>query len=200
MKILFASVEHDQYVPRRGKSFEYHNFYLQLKNMPHEVRFFPFDRILEVGKERFNKELLAVVEEYQPDLFFAFMYTDEFDPKTLDEIKKKTTSVAWFSDDSWRFWNYSRFWAPHFSSGITTYSWMRKQYEKYGQPNVIRSQWGANTSVYRPTELRSEEIRPDVTFVGSWSKGRGEIVDALRKENIKVEVFGGGLAECSSSK
>ncbi len=195
MKILFAGLEHDQYNPKRGKSFEYNNFYLQLKAMPHEVRFFPFDRILEVGKEKFNEELLVTIEEFKPDLFFAFMYTDEFEPRILDKIKEKTKSVAWFSDDSWRFWNYSRIWAPHFSAVITTYSWMAERYKKYGQSNVIRSQWGANTLVYKPSELQSGERRPEVTFVGGWSKGRGQIVDALKKAGIPVEVFGGGWPE-----
>ncbi|MBS3903235.1 MAG: glycosyltransferase [Anaplasmataceae bacterium] len=192
MKILFTSVKHDQYLPRRGKSFEYHNFYLQLKNMPHEVRYLPFDRILEVGKEQFNKELLREIEDFKPDLLFAFMYTDEFDPDILNKIKEKTTSVAWFSDDSWRFWNYSRHWAPHFSCAITTYSYMSELYKKYGQPHVIRSQWGANTNVYKPSLLENNESRPEVTFVGGWSKPRGKIIDALKKAGIPVEVFGGG--------
>ena len=192
MKILFTSVEYDQYNPRRGKSFEYHNFYLQFKAMSHEVRYVPFDRILEVGKKKFNEDLLHEVQEFQPELLFAFMYTDEFDPNILDQIKKKTTSVAWFSDDSWRFWNYSRFWAPHFSAVITTFSWMPQYYKKYGQPNVIRSQWGMNASVYKPTSLDGSEKRPDVTFVGGWSKPRGKIVEAIKREGIPVEVFGGG--------
>lgn len=192
MKILFLSSEYDQYNPKRGNSFEYHNFYLQLKNMPHEVRYMPFDRILEVGRDQYNQELLQIVEDWQPDLVFSFMYTDELNPKILDQIKKKTLSVAWFSDDSWRFWNYSRFWAPHFSYVITTYSWMAERYKKYGQPNVIRSQWGANTTVYQPTVINQDEPRPDVTFVGGWSKPRGQIVEALKKGGVPVEVFGGG--------
>lgn len=192
MKILFAGVENDQYNPRRGKSYEYHNFLLQLKATSHEVEFLPFDRILEVGKEKFNQELLDKVNNWQPDVVFVFMYTDELDKKILDQIKKKTTSLAWFSDDSWRFWNYSRFWAPHFNWVITTYSYMPDLYKKYGQSNVIRSQWGANTTVYKPTEIKSDEKRPDITFVGGWSKPRGEIVDHLKRAGLPVEVFGGG--------
>ena len=190
MKILFASLENDKYDPKRGKSFEYHNFYLQLKDLPHQVEYFPFDRILEVGKDKFNEELLAKVEELKPDLFFAFMYTDEFDPVVLDKIKNRTTSVAWFSDDSWHFWNYSRIWAKHFSWAITTYSWMPEIYRKHGQPNVIRSQWGANTDVYKPS-LIPESDRPEVTFVGGWSRPRGMMVEKIRRSGVPIEVFGG---------
>jgi len=194
MKILFTSVENDKYNPKRGKSFEYHNFYLQLKNLPHQVEYFPFDRILTVGKEKFNQELLAKVEEFKPDLLFAFMYTDEFDPVILEKIKNKTVSVAWFSDDSWRYWNYSRVWAGHFTWAITTYSWMPEIYKKHGQPNVIRSQWGANTDVYKPSPIPNEG-RPEVTFVGGWSKPRGDIVEKIREAGIPVEVWGGGWQE-----
>lgn len=160
--------------------------------MPHEVRYFPLDRILEVGKEKFNEELLNIIEDFKPDLFFSFMYTDEFYPKILDEIKQKTTSVAWFSDDSWRFWSYSRHWASHFSFAITTYSWMPKLYKKYNQPNTIRSQWGANISTYKPVITTNIEERPEVTFVGGYSKPRVKIITALKKAGVPVEVFGGG--------
>ncbi|MFH0890881.1 MAG: glycosyltransferase [Candidatus Liptonbacteria bacterium] len=194
MRILFACLENDKYDPQRGKSFEYNNFYLQLKTMPHTVEYFPFDRILEVGRERFNQELLAKVEEFQPDLLFAFMYTDELLPETLEKIKEKTTSVAWFSDDSWRYWNYSRAWAKYFTWAVTTYSWMPEPYKKHGQPNVIRSQWGANIDVYKPGPV-PDAGRPGVTFVGGWSSQRGKIVEKIKRAGIPVEVFGGGWPE-----
>ncbi len=190
MKILFAGLENDKYDPKRGKSFEYHNFYTQLKSSSHQVEFFAFDKILQSTKDRFNAELLAKVIDFKPDVFFAFMYTDEFSPYILDKIKDRTVSIAWFSDDSWRYWNYSRIWAKYFSWAITTYSWMPEIYKKHGQPNVIRSQWGANIDVYKPSPVPAD--RPDTTFVGGWSKPRGEIVDKIRNAGIPVDVWGGG--------
>src|SRR3989344_1311373 len=118
LKIVYAGVRSENYDPKRRDSFEYVNFFTTLKNMAGvEVIEHPFDRILEVGKKKFNEELLEVVRREKPDLLFAFMYTDELDPAALKVIKEKTKtkSVAWFADDYWRFWNYSKHWPSYFT-------------------------------------------------------------------------------------
>src|SRR3989344_2009791 len=150
MKILFSSLENDSYSPKRGKAFEYNNFYLQLKALGYEVIFLPYDRILEIGKKKFNQELLELVRKEKPDLFFAFMFTDELDYATLEQIKELVSSLAWFSDDHWRLENYSRFYAPHFTKVVTTWSQAPAEYARYGVHNVIRSQWAANAATYQP--------------------------------------------------
>jgi hypothetical protein len=51
MKILYTGLDCQRYQPALGKTNEYNNFYLQLKNDPeHQVLYVPFERILEVGK------------------------------------------------------------------------------------------------------------------------------------------------------
>lgn len=220
MKIVFTAPEYHQYDPRKGKTNEYNNFYLGLKAAGHEVIFAPFDRILEgasearrgfaakmfdrnitlglfdrgaaAGRRRFNEELLETVQREKPDLFFAFLYTDELEPATLREIKKLTTSVAWFSDDSWRFWNYAAEWAPRFTWAITTYPWRVKDYARVGQPNVVVSQWGVNENFYHPLHDPIPGGVPEVSFVGSWSAPRGRIVASLLRAGIPVSVYGAG--------
>jgi spore maturation protein CgeB len=152
---------------------------------------FPYDRILEVGKKKWNLELLDIVEREKPDLFFAFMYTEELDFATLKYIKEKTktVSVAWFADDYWRFWNYSRHLAPYFSWVITTYSKAAEWYRKAGFQNVILSQWACNTSLYKPVEIKKDI---DVSFVGQRKSGRTKVIDALRRAGINVQCFGFG--------
>lgn len=195
MNIGFSGLRYNYYDPKKGSSFEYENFYTSLKNLPGvNVRYFPFEKILESGREKFNLEILDWAKSEKPDLLFVFMLSDEFDKRTLEELKKHTATVAWFADDSWRFYNYSKFWAPRFSWAITTYSWMPEIYKKYGQPNVIRSQWAANLNTYKPpAELPKE--RPAVTFIGGWSKPREKIITYLRNRGIPVTVFGGGWNE-----
>src|SRR3989344_6030933 len=93
LKIVYAGVRSENYDPKRRDSFEYVNFFTTLKNMAGvEVLEHPCDRILEVGKKKFNEELLELVRREKPDLFFTFMYTDELDPRVLLEIKKITKS------------------------------------------------------------------------------------------------------------
>lgn len=191
MKIVYAGIQNDLYDPKRGMSFEYTNFYLTLKNMSGvAVVEHPFDRILQVGKKKFNEELLALILREKPDLFFAFMYTDELLPNVLTEIKKITKSVAWFADDYWRFFNYSRHWPPYFTKVVTTYSKAADWYKKAGYDNVILSQWACNTAVYKPVLAEKKDI--DASFVGQMKSGRVKVIEALRREGINVKCFGFG--------
>ncbi len=190
MKIVYSALQFDKMNPSRGLSFEHSNFYESLTRFPGaEVLYFPYERMLDVGKEKMNQELLEAVRHEKPDLFFAFMYTDELDTKTLDAIKNITKSVAWFPDDHWRFDNYSKYYAPHFSWVVTTYSKAVEKYKEIGIQNVIHSQWAANTSTYKPS-LKSKDI--DVSFVGSWNKERGRVIRVLLEHGIRIEVYGNG--------
>ncbi len=192
LKVLYTGLGRENYNPTRGFSFEYNNFYLTLKNMKGvQIIEYPFDRILEVGKKKFNDELLELVKREKPDLLFAFMYTDELDKDTLRAIRRetKTKTVAWFADDYWRFWNYSRHWPPYFDWIVTTYSKALEWYRRAGFTNVIRSQWACNTAVYKPFDVPKDI---DVSFVGQWKPQRGRVVDFLRKSGIHVQTFGFG--------
>jgi len=189
MKIVFTGLENERYRPELGKTNEHNNFFKLLKSDPkNEVFYIPFDRIIEVGRKAYNEELLDTVRREKPDLFWAFMYTDEIERETLDEIKKLTTSVAWFSDDHWRLENYSRFYAPHFTKVITTWSKAKKMYAKYGIENVIRSQWGFNSGVYRSVVVPGQDI--NVSFVGMRTPHREKIINELRDAGISVFVRG----------
>lgn len=168
MKIFYCGLEHHNY-SGKGLSFEHQNFYESLRDFPGaEVVYFPYDRIPEIGRARYNEELVARVKEERPDLLFSFAVSDELLPAALAEIRQTTPTLVWFADDSWRFWNYSRFVAPQFSWAVTTYSWTPPLFKKYGQPNCIRSQWAANTRLYAPASALPHGLEtPDVVFVGA---------------------------------
>jgi len=191
MKIIFSGLEHNNYSAKKGTSFEKETFLKTLQDLPGvEVVYFSFDHILKVGKRRFNQELLELIKKEKPDLFLAYMYTDEFEVDALEEIKKYTTSLAWYADDSWRFWNYTRRWAPHFTWNITTYSWITGRAQSLGLSNFIRSQWAADIKLFHPPTTNI--FHPEVSFVGTWSRPRQKVIDALKRAGIKVEIFGNG--------
>jgi spore maturation protein CgeB len=199
MKIIYAGIKKDNYNPeRRGFSFEYNNFYLTLKGMSGvEVIEYPLEAIVGVGKKKFNQDLLNLVGREKPDLFFAFMLSEEFDTKTLDAVRGMTKSIAWFADDTWRLENYSRRYAPHFTWAITTWSKAKEKYARHGINNIIRSQWGCNPDIWKPVPV-ARDI--DVSFVGQRTSTRQKIVEELKKAGIKIRVRGrgwpgGGLAE-----
>ena len=192
MKIVYAGTRFNSYDPQGGHTFEFQNFLKTFQAMPGvEVFEHPFDRILEVGKDKYNEELFELVSRVRPEMLFVFMYTDELDPATLDRIKNetKTKTVAWFADDYWRFFNYSKRWAPHFSNVVTTYSKAVDWYRAAGFSNVILSQWACNTATYRPVDVPKDI---DVSFVGQRKSGRAVIVDALTQAGVSVECYGAG--------
>lgn len=192
MKIVYAGLQYHRFDPSKGLSFEHNNVYEGLRRFPGaEIIYFPFERILERGKRRFNEEVLTAVKNEKPDVFFAFMLSDEFTPEILERIKECTTSIAWFADDSWRFYNYSRFWAPRFSWAVTTCSWAPELYRKIVQCSVLRSQWAATVIV----SASKRDVVPDgpgVSFVGGWSRPRQNIIGALQRAGIDVAAYGNG--------
>ncbi len=192
MKILYAGLRHEFYDLGRGRSFEYLNFFSTLRSMSGvEVIEHPFDRILEVGRRKFNEELFALIQRENPDLFFVFMYTDELDREILLKIKNetKTKTLAWFADDYWRFWNYSRRWAPYFTWVATTDAKAVDRYRGAGSENVIHSQWACNTDIFKPFGIKKDI---DVSFVGQYKSPRAAVLRRLAREGINVEAFGFG--------
>ncbi|MBI4095126.1 MAG: glycosyltransferase [Candidatus Liptonbacteria bacterium] len=192
IKILYTGLERENYDPNRGLSFEYTNFYSTLKNMPGIlVTEFPFDPIVKKGRKKWNSELIQLLKERKPDVLFAFMYTNELDFDTLRFIRKETNtkSVAWFADDYWRFWNYSKYWPPYFDLAVTTYSKALAWYGKRGCKNVILSQWACNTNLYKPVDVPKDF---EVSFVGQWKPQRAGVINALKDAGVKVQTFGYG--------
>ena len=191
MKILYTGLKYTNYNPKLGLSFEHNNFYESLRLFSEvELLYFPYERILEVGREKWNIALLELIKKEKPGLFFAFMFTDELSKSILEEIKKYTTSMAWFSDDHWRFDNYSKYYAPYFSWIATTYSQAVERYQKIGVRNVIYSQWAANINIYKL--IYGDSTLIDISFVGGWSRPRQKIVSALKKAGIDVKIYGSG--------
>ena len=198
MKILYTGLQYNYYNPNQGLSFEHNNFYLGLLNYPGaEVKYFPYDRILEVGKKRWNQELLETVKKNPPDLLFCFMFTDELAIRTLEQIKQLTTSLAWFADDHWRIYNYSRFYAPHFTWSVTTWSRAPAIYGQYKIKNIIRSQWACNTKLWKSLPVRKEI---GVSFVGQRTEERASVITQLREAGINVYTRGWGWPEGRASQ
>ncbi|MBI4279941.1 MAG: glycosyltransferase [Armatimonadetes bacterium] len=193
MKIVYAALMHDYMVPERGYSFEHQTFYDALRAMPgvHLV-YVPYDRMLEVGRDRMNDEMVALAAREKPDLFWAVMFTDELRPDALRAVGALTTTLAWMCDDHWRFDSYSRRCAPHFHWIATTYSRAVARYHALGCRNVIHTQWAANTRLFRPLPV-ARDI--DASFVGSYSKPRARLIEALRRAGVKVVVRGTGWPE-----
>src|SRR3989344_433230 len=157
MRIIYAGVKNYYLDLKRGNSFEHNNFWGTLEKMKGvQAIYFSLDRILEVGRKKTTEEL-------------------EFN--TLNEIKKYTKSIAWMSDDHWRFHNYSKYYAPYITYMVTTYSRAVDWYKSYGFNNVIRSQWASNPNYWFSVDMIKDI---DVSFVGQKNRSREKVVNFLR--------------------
>lgn len=201
MKILFCGLKYEYGVPTRGLSFEYYNFYdtlFKMENGKHSVLHFPFDVYYrELGQKGMNRKLLEYIENFKPDLVFFFLFNDEFLKEVLLHIKNdlKITTFNWFADDHWRFYNFSRFWAPYFSFVSTTDQNAIRKYHKYGIYNVIQTQWGFNHFLYQiPSDFDFDNIKYkyELTFVGQNHSNRAKFVEHLKINGIKISCFGRG--------
>lgn len=192
MKILCATFKYDYADVRRGYSYEYVNFWDSISRMYGEnaVYFAVDEMMMKAGKKEMNKKLLMAVKEEKPDIVFFNLFTNEITPQTIKDITAQTDAITvnWFSDDQWRFDNFSRYWAPLFDWVITTDPEALAKYEKIGYRNAIKSTWAANTAIYRPVPGEKR----GVTFVGRPHGNRREMVDFLSRKNIAVDCWGQG--------
>ena len=194
MKILYVAIMYDQGNPARGYSFEHVNFYKSLVALDaskHKIVYFPFDVVMQKeGRDKMNEELLELTVKEKPDLCFVGMLDDEIKKETFKKIMSSgIVTFGWFGDDLWRFDSYSRYYAPCLSWTATTDPSALEKYNKIDYKKAIYAPSAANTDIFKPV---SNEKKIDVSFVGSWTKKRGEIIDLIKKSGIPIQVYGGG--------
>lgn len=187
MKILVVCMQHTYGDPQRELSFEYFNFYQVLAAMGHEVELFDYmGELHESGKIGMNQKLLERVRLWRPTVTVFSLYTDQFEPETVDALREHTKTFCFFHDDTWRV-EYSRFWARHFDFFSTPDLHGETKYREIGLPNAIYFPFGCNEQIFRKLDVRK---RYDVSFVGGWHPYRQWLIDRIRRAGIAVEVVG----------
>lgn len=173
--------------PARGHSYEYYNFYQSLIALGHEVVLFDFmTEIQQLGKAAMNHKLPNVAEALKPDLAMFSLYTDQFDPETVNALKKHTRTLCFFHDDTWRV-EFSRFWASHFDFFTTPDVYGVKKYQALGLRNAIYFPFGCNENIYKKCDSAKKY---DISFVGAWHPYREWLVKLLRKDGFIVKTAG----------
>lgn len=187
MRILVVCMAHTYGDPKREYSFEYFNFYQVLKTMGHEVELFDYaDEMHSVGKSEMNQKLLAKVCESKPTVALFSLYTDQFEPVVIQQLRKHTKTLCFFHDDTWRV-EYSRFWAKYFDFFTTPDIYGELKYRDIGLPNAIYFPFGCNEHISRKIDVPKKY---DVSFVGGWHPYREWLIGRIEKAGIHVEVVG----------
>lgn len=189
MKILLVCMLHSYGNPKRELSFEYFNFYQVLKEMGHEVELFDYAAETQrLGKSAMNKKLLERVQDWQPAMSMFSLYTDQFEPLVVEQLRQHTKTLCFFHDDTWRV-EYSRFWAKYFDFFTTPDVHGEMKYREIALPNAIYFPFGCNEKISRKLDILKKY---DVSFVGGWHPYREWVIKRIRKAGISVEVVGYG--------
>jgi spore maturation protein CgeB len=172
---------------KRGYSYEYYNFYLSLKQMGHEVELFDYmSEIRSLGKQAMNQKLLSRVQEWHPALVLFSLYTDQFLPEVVNQLRAHTKTLCFFHDDTWRV-GYSQSWARHFGYFSTTDPHGELKYQEIGLSNAIYFPFGCNEQLYRKLNVPKKH---DVSFIGEWHPHREWLLNRLRNAGVAVEAAG----------
>jgi len=165
------------------------NHYEPIKFLfPNTIRYNYYERIQQIGRDKMNIELLNFVKKEKLDYIFYITYQDQIKLNTLLRIKKLGVKIiGWFSDDQWRFDEFSKKISPYLDFQITTYP---IAFEKYKQLHFhpILCQWGANQRFYVNKNIKKKLY--DVSFIGQKHGIREKFIQGLIDRGIEINTFG----------
>ncbi len=188
-RVMFVASLFNNGREEHGLSYEYYNLYKPLEQAVGSVDTFDFmQKAREGGLQRMNESLLALVKRDRPAFVLLVPFRDQFDPAVMDELKKYTTTVAYFFDDVWRR-EYSDFWAPHFTYVTTSDVNGVRRFREAGSANAVYSPFGCNHEIFMKKDF--EKIY-DVAFVGQFHPYRAWWIRQIRRAGINVGVWGHG--------
>lgn len=190
MTILYVNLEYDYGIKERGPNYIGQDGFLKnLINMGHKVKPFYYDPYL-MDTDNLQLDLINTAKEEYPDLIWFDLYGHQFKIETFDILKSTYTTVCWFGDDTWRFEDFTKIYAPHFTYCVTTDKFAVLKYNQIGYTNVILSQWAAIDT--HPIPEFDGKYSYGVSFVGGKNSYRNWFINQLGKKGIQVETFGQG--------
>lgn len=188
-KIIFAAWN----VERKDDN-PYQNWYLPLKDLFGKVIAFDTAKnYFRYGKKLMNNQLLDLINKERPDYVFFLIIYDEIDPLTLQKIRiisSKTITLNMFTDDDWRYEDFSRFYTLFIDYPIVNITDvnMKGPYLMDGIKNLSLS-FGMNCNLFRPLDI---EKKYDISFVGRPNASRVSLVKFLLDNKISINVWGDG--------
>lgn len=188
-RVLACLLRWDYGKPERGQSTDDAFFVPALRELADEVETFWYDEHFD-DLDRLQRLLLERVDAFDPELVFFAPFLEHVRTETLDRIRAQRPTLAWFSDDQWRFDSYSSSYGRHFTHVVTTDEWMRQPYQAVGIEPIV-SQWAAQY-VAPAGPATDEELQHDVSFIGLKTPYRAWFVKRLRKLGVDVACFGHG--------
>jgi spore maturation protein CgeB len=189
-----------------GSRIWYHNLYLPLTDLGHEVIRFDYDlgphvphrdftlpqnqAFIRVYRPQLEAALLEQIEkahgERPLDMFFSYFYSADITAATLQRIHDMgITTVNWYCNGSYQFHLVSDI-APAYDYCLVPEKFRLEDYRRVGA-TPIYCQEAANPHVYHPYDLPYEF---DVTFVGQKYGDRPAYIRHLLDRGLDARVWG----------
>lgn len=188
-KVLAVHMKWDYCDPARGPSPENAWFFANLKRLAPASEAFYYDEYTG-DLPLLRRKLAERAAEFRPDLIFFVPFTGQFDAASLDALKAKWPTCAWFGDDTWRFESYSSRLAPHFTHVLTTDVFAAGKYARIGVTPLL-TQWAAEPLPGHDAAPPAN-YRYQVSFVGGRNPVRAWFIRTLEGLGVKVDCFGAG--------
>ncbi len=148
-------------------------------------------RTTEIGVKGVNEEIIELVRKEHPKYVLWISGGYPFQESTFDRIRVEGSIViGLFSDDEFKFDNYSKWWIPYLDYCITFDMEAVAKYRELGA-RVIQTM----SCVGIPVERDWSNItgKYEVSFVGNIGRPlRKQYISELREKKIPVHVFGEG--------
>ncbi|HAR62485.1 MAG: hypothetical protein DKM50_02740 [Candidatus Margulisiibacteriota bacterium] len=189
--VIYGHVNHEKYNLVNGLGLEFNI-------IEFDYGHYPFDKVSTNNelKKQLNKEILEFVGISKLDVVFFYISGAHLYPETLQIIQKKykimTINISMNDRESFRNRLVDGYFlgvkdiCRYFDANWTTTSQSIYKYKVEGA-NVIFMPEGGNPQVHRRVRA---ECAYDVVFIGLNYGNRGEMLDYLSYNGVKLKVFG----------
>jgi len=151
-----------------------------------------------------NNRILDAIHKEKFDLIWIDRGTDIF-PETLKEIKRITRSllVHHNTDDfkyvSHLFRHYVKS-IPYYDIHFTSNRFNIPELYELGAKKACFLELGYDHHLYRPVEVRDDDFKSDLFFIGHWEPATEDYIVALVKAGLPVSVRGAGWHKARNKK
>ncbi|MBP7652144.1 glycosyltransferase [Candidatus Dependentiae bacterium] len=148
------------------------------------------DYFKKFGPISLENKIFETVEQNKIDLILIFIFDNNFEisPRFLNSLRKNCRIVFWLFDEEFLQQTFTKYYSQTADAVIVTDYLGRAYYEKLDIPTVLYFS-SYSKKEYHPVAVKKEY---DVTFIGEVRDERLKYINFLKKNGIKVDVFGRG--------
>lgn len=187
----------------RGLSTEYFSFFEAFVRLNHEVHHFEiWDTLRYSSSDDLNRSFKLWLIRNQIEVLVWIPMQREIYLESIAFARGALgiKVIHWASDDNWKYDKQTKFLSSHVDLNVTTYREMVSNYKSTGC-NVSLATWGVPDAWVPSREIiSSPQYHYDVSFVGTKTRYRANIIKRLRRCGINVRTFGYGWHRNSAVK